>query len=125
MTADRNDKFGSADNRNAADRIIDDALGDMRIADAAPDDAFRALALAGFDAFARARRKKRLSLDLFADAFGWRALARPLAAASLLLTAGAAGVIAGAATPENDNALYAELSDAFDQDYGFVEEYVP
>ncbi|MCB2096506.1 MAG: hypothetical protein KDE05_02645 [Parvularculaceae bacterium] len=124
MTADRNDKFGSADNGTVADRMIDEALADMRIADAAPDDAFRSLALAGFDAFARARRK-RLSLDLFADAFGWRALARPLAAASLLLTFGAAGVIAGAATPEADNALYAELSDAFDQDYGFVEEYVP
>jgi len=108
----------------SGDSVINETISALREKDRAADKKFEMRALEAFDSYARAR-KSRLSLDVFADAFGLRVLARPLAAASLLLTVGFAGVAAGVLTPESDNAVYAELSDAFDEVYDFSEEVTP
>jgi hypothetical protein len=85
------------------------------------DDAYRARLLADFDAQRRASRT-RPAFTLFADAFGWRALARPLASAGMLAGLCATGFIAGAVASANDGEAYAALSEAFDQSFDLSEE---
>jgi len=104
--------------------VINETIAALRKKDGAANRQFEMRALEAFDSFTRAR-KNRLSLDVFADAFGLRVLSRPLAAAGLLLSVGFAGVAAGVMTPESDNAVYAELSVAFDEVYDFSEEVTP
>ncbi len=81
-----------------------------------PDDAFRAELLAGFDVRSR-RARSRISLSLFADAFGWRGLSRPVAAFSLLAGVCATGFVAGASATPGDRETYAALAEAFDQSF--------
>ncbi len=102
----------------------DDAALDALLASAplfGADDACRARLLADFDAQRRASRT-RLAFTLFADAFGWRALARPLASAGMLAGLCVSGFIAGAAASANDGEAYAALSEAFDQSFDLSEE---
>jgi hypothetical protein len=87
------------------------------------DSVFQSGLLHGFDAHVR-RKNNALSLSLFADAFGWRALARPLAAASLLAGICTTGFVAGAAASPSDGDTYAELSAAFDQSFNLSEDTV-
>jgi hypothetical protein len=81
-----------------------------------PDDSFRARLLSEFDA-GRRRARSKISLMLFAEAFGWRALARPVAAFSLLAGVCATGFLAGAAAAPGDRETYAALDEAFDQSF--------
>lgn len=102
----------------------DDAALDALLAAAphfAADDAFRARLLKDFDARRRAVRTRR-TFTLFADAFGWRALARPLASAGMLAGLCVTGFVAGAAAAPNDGETYAALSEAFDQSFDLTEE---
>lgn len=102
----------------------DDAALDALLA-AAPlicaDDAFRSQLLADFDA-QRRTAQTRPAFALFAVAFGWRALARPLASAGMLAGLCATGFIAGAAASPNDAETYAALSEAFEQSFDLTEE---
>lgn len=85
------------------------------------DSAFQSSLLHAFDARAR-RKNERLSLTVFAEAFGWRALARPMAAASILAGICTTGFVAGAAASPNESDTYAELSAAFDQSFDLSED---
>ena len=113
-----------AEDDAAAARIVVDAIKDLRRRDQSIGADISARLIAGFDAHMRARRN-RVSLQLFADAFGWRALARPMAATGLLVMIGAGGLFAGIATPEDDTSIYADLSDALDQSFANDEELTP
>ncbi len=122
MMTDENKSFAA--DRSAADDALHKAFAALKAADAHADPQFGMRALAAYDDHMRSKRS-RLSLEIFAEAFGWRALSRPLAAAGLLLTVGLAGVVTGVMAPESENAVYAELSAAFDEAYDFSEEAVP
>lgn len=76
-------------------------------APAAPD--FERRLLADYDAVMRGRRSGPLAA--LADAFGWRALARPLAPIALGALMVALGVVVGAATAP---------AVASDDDYGYL-----
>ncbi len=106
---------------------MDDAKLDALLSLSRPleaDSAFQSSLLHAFDARTR-RRRERLSLTIFAEAFGWRALARPMAAASLLAGICMTGFVAGAAASPSDGETYAELSAAVDQSFNFSEDTLP
>lgn len=90
------------------DRVLSEALG--------PD--FRERLLAGFDDFER-KRRTRLTLTSFAEAFGWRALGRPIAPAGILGALCAIGFVAGASA---NGAPDADLSAALDQSFSYSAE---
>jgi hypothetical protein len=112
------DKRESSD---AIDALLDDVFQQSRSLTEIPGMEFKDGLLASYDAYMR-RRKNRLSLALFADAIGWRALARPFSAAAALGSVCVAGFIAGAATPSGEAQTYAELSSAFEQSFALNEE---
>jgi hypothetical protein len=87
------------------------------------DSAFQSSLLHGFDARTRRKGARKL-LTIFAEALGWRALARPMAAASLLAGICMTGFVAGAAASPSDGETYAELSAAFDQSFNLSEDTV-
>jgi len=103
------------------DRVIDDVFRQSRGHAAVPGMEFKAMLLNSYDD-AQRRRRNRLSLSLFADAIGWRALSRPMAAAALLGSVCTAGFIAGVAGAPGDAGAYAELAAAFDQSFSLTEE---
>lgn len=103
--------------RARAEAIVAEALAHMREVDDVLGPELRARILAGFDDFHR-RRRARLSLQSFAEAFGWRALARPRAAAALLAGLCAIGFFAGAAVGDAGDV---ELAAALDQSFGAAE----
>jgi hypothetical protein len=103
------------------DRVIDDVFRQSRGHAAVPGMEFKAMLLGSYDELQR-RRRNRLSLALFADAIGWRALSRPMAAAALLGSVCTAGFIAGVAGAPDDAGAYAELAAAFDQSFSLTEE---
>lgn len=112
------------DNREkgaAIDALLDDVFRQSRSLQEIPGMEFKDGLLASYDAYMR-RRKNRLSLALFADAFGWRALARPLGAAAMLGGLCVAGFVAGAAASPGEAQTYAELSSAFEQSFALTEE---
>ncbi|MDZ7629740.1 MAG: hypothetical protein U5J99_15160 [Parvularculaceae bacterium] len=82
--------------------------------------------LEDYDAAMRAKRAG--PLNALADAFGWRALARPFAPAALGAAMVALGAVFGATTSGSfgagarDDEAYAYLSAALDPSYGFSEE---
>jgi hypothetical protein len=90
------------------DRVLSEALG--------PD--FRARLLAGFDDFQR-KRRTRLTLSSFAEAFGWKALGRPIAPAGILGALCAIGFVAGASA---NGAADADLSAALDRSFSYSAE---
>ena len=116
---------------NSSDRKMDEGVGLDALLDDVfltpnkqaedPGAEFKAKLLDSYDAHMRGR-KNRLSLSLFADALGFRALARPLAAAASLGGICAAGFVAGVAAPFGDNSSYAELASAIDQTFAYAEE---
>lgn len=116
---DRLDKGGPTD--AMMDALLADLLADVRRVDEIVGPGFRERLLASFDDHQR-RRRNRLSLSLFADAFGWRALSRPLASAGILAGLCATGFIAGAAASPSDRETYAELAASLDQSFGYSEE---
>ncbi len=95
------------------DALLDELLKSARFIIA--DEGFTTRLLASFDA--HQSRRARLSWTLFADAFGWRALAQPLASAGFLAGLCAAGFVAGAASGPDDGETYAELAAAIDQSF--------
>jgi len=103
------------------DALLDDVFAKSRTQAEDPGAEFKARLLNSYDTHMR-ERKNRLSLALFADAFGFRAFARPLAAAASLGGVCAAGFIAGVAAPSDDNSSYAELASAIDQSFAIAEE---
>lgn len=103
------------------DNLIDGVFRQSRGHAAVPGMEFKAILMQSFDDVQR-RRRARLSLSLIADAFGWRALSRPMAAAALLGGVCAAGFAAGAAVPAGEAAAYAEIASAFDQSFSLAEE---
>lgn len=112
------------DNRekgDAIDALLDDVFRQTPSLIDVPGMEFKDGLLAAYDAYMR-RRKSRLSLTLFAEAFGWRALARPLAAAAALGSFCVAGFVAGAAASPGEAETYAELSSAFEQSFTLTEE---
>ncbi len=114
-------KPGETDDE-AAEIIVSEALKYLKLVDETISPEVVARLLASYDDHQR-KRKNRLSLSLFADAFGLRILARPLAAAGALASLSAAGFVAGAATASSGDAqTYAELASAFDQSYVVNEE---
>lgn len=119
-TDDRPDESGSTD--AMMDALLADLLADARRVDEIVGPGFRERLLASFDDHQRRRRRNRLSLSLFADAFGWRALSRPLASAGILAGLCATGFIAGAAASPGDRETYAELAASLDQSFGYSEE---
>ena len=106
---------------DAIDALLDDVFRQSRGLTEIPGMEFKDGLLASYDAYIR-RRKNRLSLALFADAIGWRALARPFAAAAALGGVCVAGFIAGAAASPGEAETYAELSSAFEQSFALTEE---
>ncbi len=107
--------------RARAEAMVDAALAHLREVDAILGPDLAARLLSDYDTHQR-RRRERLSLASFADAFGWRALARPIAAAGLLGSLCAGGFIAGAAATTGGADAYAELSTAIDQSLDFTGE---
>lgn len=91
-----------------------------------PSWEFKSRLLADYDAVMRARRAN--PLEAIADAFGWRALARPWAPAGVGAAIAALGAVFGAATSgafgpgARDDEAYAYLSTAFEPSYGLSEE---
>ena len=79
-----------------------------------PDSAFRERALAGFDAEIR-RRRRAFSLQAFADALGWRAIARPAAPALLAASAVIAGFAVGLVSRGANEEAYAYFASAYDE----------
>lgn len=106
----------------AAQRIVDLVIEDMREQDRVLSEAmgpdFRAKLLASFDDFQR-KRRARLSLGAFADAFGWKALGRPFAPAGILGALCAIGFVAGASA---SNGADADLAAALDQSFSYQAE---
>lgn len=78
--------------------------------------------LADYDAVMRARRAN--PFNAIADAFGWRALARPLAPAGIGAAIIALGAFAGAATARGagEDEAITYLSAALDPSFGLTEE---
>lgn len=114
-------KKGGRDSGDAIDALLDDVFRQSRSLQEIPGMEFKDGLLASYDAYMR-RRRNRLSLTLFADAFGWRALARPFGAAAMLGSLCVAGFIAGAAASPGEAETYAELSSAFEQSFALTEE---
>lgn len=108
------------DGSDPIDLMIDDAFRRMREENDEPGTEFKARLLSGFDDVQR--RRNRLSLSTFADAFGWRALARPLGAAGFLASVCVSGFLAGAVAAPADSGAYDELAAAFDQSFALTEE---
>lgn len=98
---------------------LDDLLAPAR--DYPETAALQRRLLEDYDAAMRARRAG--PLNTLADAFGWRALARPFAPAALgaAMIALGAGLGATTATARDDEA-YAYMSAALDPSYGLGEE---
>lgn len=107
--------------RDRDDRALDAALDYWRRTPPAPADGVEQKLLAGFDAFQR-KRRAGLSLATFADAFGWRALSRPISAAALLSAICVTGFAAGALGAAPADNSYIELAAAFDQSFYLSEE---
>lgn len=105
----------------AAEAIVESVLENWRHVDEALGPDFRNRLLAGFDDHRRRRRRKP-SLSLFADALGWRALARPATAALVLAAVCGAGFVAGAEATADDAQVYAEIDAAFDESFDLSEE---
>lgn len=112
MTNDRDDLPARAD------ALIAETFASMRADDRRLPPELAARLLADYDRHQR-RRRDRLSLRLFADAFGWRALARPVAAASVIASLLAGGFVAGAAAAPSPSA---ELASALAQSFGAAGE---
>lgn len=92
-------------------------------APAAPAPDFERRLLADYDAVMRGRRSAPLAA--LADAFGWRALARPLAPIALGALMVALGGVVGAATAPavaSDDEAYGYLTAALDPADGFSAE---
>jgi hypothetical protein len=106
--------------RERAEAIVAEALAHMREVDDILGPELHARILARFDDFHQ-RRRQRLSLQSFAEAFGWQALARPRAAAGLLGALCAIGFFAGAALGDEGDV---ELAAALDQSFGAATESV-
>lgn len=89
-----------------------------------PATEFKSRLLADYDAVMRARRAN--PFNAIADAFGWRALARPWAPAGIGAAMIALGAFAGAATATartaGEDEAYTYLSAALDPSYGLTEE---
>lgn len=89
-----------------------------------PATEFKSRLLADYDAVMRAKRAN--PLRALADAFGWRALERPWAPASLGAAMVALGAYVGAATSTGaataDAEAYAYLSAALGPSFGLTEE---
>jgi hypothetical protein len=86
-----------------------------------PSPEFRSRLLADYDAVMRARRAN--PFETIADAFGWRALARPWAPAGIGAAMVMLGAVFGATTSSaRDDEAYAYLSAALDPSYGLSEE---
>lgn len=117
----RDDKRKGGD---TLDGLLDDVFRQSRGHAAVPGMEFKALLLDSYDEHMR-RRRNRLSLSLFADAFGLRALARPLGAAAVLGGICATGFVAGVAGSPRDTETYAELASAIDQSFALTEENGP
>ncbi|MEK7266358.1 MAG: hypothetical protein AAB227_09700 [Pseudomonadota bacterium] len=109
---------------DALDGLVDDIFRQSRGHAEIPGMEFKAMLLTSYDDHMR-RRKNRLSLSLFADAFGLRALARPLGAAAILGGLCAAGFVAGVVDTPRDTETYAELASAIDQSFALTEENGP
>ncbi len=114
-----NDQRKEIETDEAARAIVDAVIADWREQDRVLDEAlgpdYRQRLLAGFDDFQR-RRRARLSLSSFAEAFGWRALGRPLAPAGILAALCAIGFIVGASATGGgaEEELIAALDQSFD-----------
>lgn len=122
MTDEKDDRLNKGGANDAMlDAMLDDLLADARLVDDIVGPDFKARLIASFDDHQR-RRRNRAAFTLFADAFGWRALARPLASAGILAGVCATGFIAGAAASPSDSETYAELAASLDQSFGFSEE---
>ncbi|OFW99615.1 MAG: hypothetical protein A3E78_00520 [Alphaproteobacteria bacterium RIFCSPHIGHO2_12_FULL_63_12] len=106
---------------DALDALLDEVFRQSRGHAAIPGMEFKSLLLSSYDEHMR-RRRNRLSLALFADAFGLRALARPLGAAAFLGAVCAIGFVAGVAEAPRDTETYAELALAIDQSFALTEE---
>lgn len=102
------------------DAAIDSALAATRRA-GDPQFEMKSALLASFDAFQR-RKRNRFSLSLFADAFGVRALGRPIGAAALMSAICITGFAAGAASGVGADDTYTELAMAFDQSFAYSAE---
>lgn len=91
-----------------------------------PATEFKSRLLADYDAVMRAKRNNLL--NVVADAFGWRALARPFAPAGLAAGFVALGAVAGAVTAAPagastpDDEAYTYLLAALDLSFGLTEE---
>ncbi|MFN0022305.1 MAG: hypothetical protein ACKVS5_00235 [Parvularculaceae bacterium] len=89
----------------------------------APD--LKSRLLADYDAFMRARRNE--PLHALAEAFGWPALSRPWAPASLGATMVALGALLGATTSTgaaaSEDEAYVYLSAALDRSFDLTKEY--
>lgn len=115
------------DRRKSGDRLdglLDDVFRRPRGHAEIPGMEFKAMLLTSYDEHMR-RRRTRLSLTLFADALGLRALARPLGAAAILGGLCAAGFVAGVAGSPREYETYAELASAIDQSFALTEENGP
>jgi hypothetical protein len=108
----------------ATQRIVDLVFEDMREQDRVLSEAFgpdfRERLLASFDDFQR-KKRSRLSLGEFADAFGWKPLGRPFAPAGILGALCAIGFVAGASA---DSGADADLSAALDESFSYQAESV-
>ena len=105
----------------ALEAMIDDVFRQSRGGAEIPGMEFKSMALASFDAHQR-RIRNRVSFSLFADAFRWRLLARPLASVGVLASLCVAGFVAGSVTASPDYETYAELDAAFSQSFDFNQE---
>lgn len=105
----------------AVDAMLEEVFRQSRSHAEIPGMEFKARLLASYDEHRR-RARNRFSSALFADAFGWRALARPLAAAGVLSGVCAAGYVAGAAASPGGVQTYAEFAAEFGQSFDLAEE---
>ncbi len=100
---------------------------ETKMLDYAPE--LKSRLLADYDAFMRARRAS--PLHALADAFGWPALARPWAPASIGATMVALGALLGATTATttlagaaaSEDEAYVYLSAALDRSFDLTKEY--
>lgn len=108
-------------NDAALEAMIDDVFRQSRGRGEIPGMEFKAMALASYDAHQR-RARNQLSFSLFADAFQWRLLGRPLASIGVLASLCAAGFVAGSITASPDYETYAALDAAFSQSFDLSQE---
>lgn len=106
--------------RDPLDAAIESAFQSAR-REGEPHLEMKSALLASYDAFQR-RKRNRISLSLFADAFGLSALARPAGAAALMSAICVAGFAAGAASGAGRDDTYTEIAMAFDQSFAFTAE---